>query len=171
MTAAGFSIKLDTISSKFSVTNSHDAFSFLGNSSCDYIMGFTETVSSVDNLDGTYTLSLPRPCNFLPLPRVCLRCPQLSGDSNILGSFNSSDIVLTIPNSAKQNGQIVYENSAIKHMLKADRLDKLVFSFTDDDNEPINFNGFSCFFILQFDIYRRHLVKPPKFNEIRGLVL
>ena len=47
---------------------------------------------------------------------------------------------------------------------------RLNIQFTDDDGSLINFNGISSFFIIQFDIFRKNLEKPPPFGEIQKLV-
>jgi hypothetical protein len=93
----------------------------------------------------------------------------LSGNDTVVSSSNSSDVVLSIPNSSKPNGEIVYQNSDIKHILKTDKLDRLNILFTNDDGDLLNFNGISCFFIIVFDIYRTYLPKPPTFHEITTL--
>jgi hypothetical protein len=173
----GWNITFDTISSRFTITNTYYDFTLYGDSSIDYVMGFSNTISSSPVSYGTSTLTyqlntivMPRPCNFLSLPRICLRCPQLSNQGNMRGDVNTSDIVMTIPNNAKPNGQIVFNNIYSKTFLKADRIERLNVQFTDDDGNFINFNGISSFFIIQFDIYRKNPEKLPSFSHIQTLV-
>jgi len=164
----GWGITFDTINSRFTITNSYYTFTLYGDSSIDYIMGFSNTsVSSLINSVNTLTLS--RPCNFLPLPRICLRCPQLSNSGNMKGNVNSADIIITIPNNSKPNGQIVFENIYSKTFLKADRIERLNIQLTDDDGNFIDFNGISSFFNIQFDIYRKNPEKLPSFAHIQSL--
>ena len=85
------------------------------------------------------------------------------------GNVNSLDILMSVPNNAKQNGQIVFENIYSKIYLQADRIEKLNIQFTDDDGKFINFNGISCFFVIQFDIFRKNLGKPPSFSQLKTL--
>ena len=85
------------------------------------------------------------------------------------GNINSADIIVSVPNNSKPNGQIVYENIYSKTMLKAERIERLNIQFTDDDGNLINFNGISSFFNIQFDIYRKSLEKPQAFREIQNL--
>ena len=168
-TSNGWGITLDTINSKFTITNQYYSFSLYGDSSIDYVMGFSDTCSS--SLVGSInTLTLARPCNFLSLPRICLRCPQLSNSGNMKGNVNTADITLSIPNNSKPNGQIVYENIYSKTLLKAERIERLNIQLTDDDGNFIDFNGISSFFNIQFDIFRKNLEKPPAFSEIQSLV-
>jgi hypothetical protein len=62
---SGFSISLNTVTNKFSISNANYAFTILGTSTIDYIMGFNDNVaSSVVGLNNIATL--PRVCNFLP---------------------------------------------------------------------------------------------------------
>lgn len=165
----GWGISLDVINSTFTITNQYYSFTLYGDSTIDYIMGFSDTCSSsLENLINS--LVLARPCNFLSLPRICLRCPQLSNSGNMKGNVNSADVIVSIPNTAKPNGQIVYQNIYSKIHLKSERIERLNIQLTDDDGNFINFNGISSFFNIQFDIYRKNLEKPPKFSEIQSLV-
>lgn len=159
-----WNITLDTINSTFTITNTTYDFSFSKSSTIDSILGFSGNVAS-----SSKSLTMPRVCNFLPLPRIILRCAELSS-GNMVGSVSSGDIILSIPNSSKMNGEIVYQNNSSRHLLKAEKLDKLTFSFTNDDGDLINFNGVSSFFTIQFDIYRKYLEKPPSFGEIMNKV-
>jgi hypothetical protein len=85
------------------------------------------------------------------------------------GNTDSADIVITIPNNSKPNGQICFENNYAKTFLKNDRIERLNIQLTDDDGNFINFNGISSFFSIQFDIYRKNPDKPPPFREIQSL--
>ena len=165
----GWGITLDTINSKFTITNTFYSFTLSGDSSIDYVMGFSETCSST-LVNAVHTLTLARPCNFLSLPRICLRCSQLSNSGNMKGNVDSVDIIVSIPNNSKPNGQIVYENIYSKTHLKSDRIERLNIQLTVDDGNLINFNGISSFFIIQFDIFRKSLERPPPFSEIQKIV-
>lgn len=167
LSSYGFSISLDTINNKFTISNSQ-SFSVLGTSTIDYIMGFNDTIVSA-LINGNYQITSPRPCNFLALPRVCIRCPELAGNSVMVGTNSmTSDVILSVPNNTKPNGQIVFQNDT-KHLLNGDILDGLTFKITDDENNLLNFNGISCFFIIQFDIWRKRMIKPPTFTELKGI--
>ena len=154
-------ITLDNISSTFTITNSLYEFSFLDTSTIDSIVGFSNTVFSINKI-----MTMPRVCNFLPLPRITLRCRELS-NASMVGSVRTSDIILTIPNNAKPNGQIIYQNqSQSKTLFRGDKMDRFIVSITNDDGDLLNFNGISSFFVFQFDIYRKLSLKPPMFREI-----
>lgn len=157
-------ITLDVVNSTFTVTNSQNDFTFSDTSTIDSIMGFSTTISSTNQ-----SLTMTRVCNFLPLPRIVLRCPELA-NGFMISSITSGDIIISIPNSSKINGEIIYQNYEAKHLLKAERLDTLTFSLTNDDGDFINFNGISSFFTIQFDIYRKRLERPPVFHEIQNMV-
>ena len=163
--AGRWNIILNDIDSSFTITNSTYSFTLLEVSTISSIMGFSDTISSsiVSSLN---TLDLPRCCNFLSLPRVCMRCSDLA-NSNMVGDFGSSDIVLSIPNDSRPNSQIVYQNTTQSKMLfRKDKMDTFVVSLTNDDGQLLNFNGISSFWTFQFDIYRRLTDKLPVFSEI-----
>ena len=157
---ARFSITLDLVSSTFTVVNTTYNFSFTVMSTIDYVLGFNQTIASVNK-----SLTMSRCCNFLPIPRICIRCKEI-GTGTQVQDLASNDIIISIPNNAKSNGQIVYQNSQQRILLDQDTLNRLTLMITDDDSNPINFNGLSCFFVLQFDIYRKYLEKPESFSNI-----
>ena len=153
------------------ITNSLNAFTLYKSSSLTSVMGFsTDLTSTLTN--GIHTLALTRCCNFLPLPRVCIRCDELLSNNNMIGNNNkSSDLVISIPNNAKPNGQIYYQNQTqVKALYKGNNLNRIEFSLTDDDGNFINFNGISSFFVLQFDIFRQFVPKLPSFSNIVNMV-
>lgn len=159
-----WNITLNNYNSTFTVTNSLRAFTLLGTSNIDYIMGFSDTLTSTST--NIYTLTLPRCCNFLPLPRVCLRCAEFANTTTI-GNSSSSDVLITIPNNSKPNGQIYYQNQSLAKLLfRKHELSRFVIALTDDDGNFLNFNGISSFFTFQFDIYRKYMPKPPRFSNI-----
>ena len=166
-----WNITLNTFNSIFTITNSVNSFTLFKNSSVTSVMGFsTDLTSSLVN--GMNTLVLTRCCNFLPLPRVCIRCNELLTNNNMIGNNNrSSDLVISVPNNAKPNGQIYYQNTTqIKSLYKGDNLSRIVINITDDDGNFINFNGISSFFVIQFDIFRQYVPKLPSFSNIINMV-
>jgi hypothetical protein len=156
-----FGITLGQNSNQFTITHTTTPFTILGASTIDAIMGFSGDQASVGN-----SVLLPRVCNFLPLPRICIRCPDLA-HSFISATTDGNDVVLSVPNNAKLNGQIVYNNSSnMKTLFKLTNLNQFYVSLTDDDGVPINFNGISSFFTFQFDIHRKTLAKPMSFDKL-----
>jgi len=128
-------------------------------------MGFSSSISST-YINSTNTLTMSRSCNFLPLPRVILRCPELA-NSAMISSTVSNDVILSISSNTRNNGQIYYQNQAqTKLLFRHNELNRFVIKITDDDGNLLNFNGISSLFTFQFDIYRRYIPRPPKFLEI-----
>jgi len=166
-----WNLTLNTFNSIFTITNSVNSFTFYKTSTLTSVIGFsTDLTSSLVN--SVNTLVLTRCCNFLPLPRVCIRCSELLTNNNMIGNNNkASDLVISIPNNAKPNGQIYYQNQTqVKSLYKGNNLNRIVFSLTDDDGNFINFNGVSSFFVLQFDIFRQFVPKLPSFSNIVNMV-
>lgn len=162
-------ITLNSLTSVFTITNStYATFSILGTTTMDYILGFSGNITSTNN-----SLTMPRVCNFLSLPRINVRCSCLA--NSVLATDSKStvqnDIILSVSNNSSPNGQIVYENNGkIKNVFRCDRLDTFLVSITDDDGNLIDFNGVSSFFQFQFDIFRKYLDKPEKFHKIVEMV-
>lgn len=155
-------ITLNSNNNTFTITHSTYEFAFDSSSTIDFIMGFTDTIYS-----SSLSLTLPRVCNFLPLPRIIMRCAQLA-NSYLEGT---GDVILSIPNNAKSNGQIVYNTlGSIKNIFRLDFLNSFIVSLTDDEDNLINFNGVSSFFTFQFDIHRKFVEKPLQFSKIINTV-
>jgi hypothetical protein len=156
---ASWSITLNNTNSIFTIKHSSLSFTLLSASTVDFVIGFTDNISST-LVSGFHTAVMPRVCNFLPLPRINIKSDELTSSS-------LDNIIITIPNNSKLNGQIVYQNSSnTKILFRENSLSRFVLSFVDDDNKYINFNGVSSFFTFQFDIFRKFVPKIPSFNKI-----
>lgn len=160
-----FNITLGVNSNVFTITHTTTTFSLQSTSTIDQIMGFSGNTPAVG-----LSLTLPRVCNFLPLPRIVMRCPDLA-NSYISATTDGNDVILSVPNTAKLNGQIIYNNSSnMRTLFKLEKLNSFVVSLTNDDGALINFNGISSFFTFQFDIHRRSLAKPLPFNRLVSFI-
>ena len=157
----GWGLTLNTVTNIFTVT-SNALFTFDATSTIASVMGFSTSISST----GGFIAIMPRCCNFLPIPRICIRCPELA-NTTMVGSSTSADIIVTIPNNVRVNGQIYYQNqSQSKLLFRHHELSRFVISITDDDGNLLNFNGLSSYFTFQFDIYRKYVPKPPRFSNL-----
>ena len=165
---AYYKLSLSSFNNVFTVTRTlQDGFNFtiLGVSSISSIMGFSTDLTGI-SVSPNYAITCSRCCNFLPLPRITMRCPELA-NTQMVGASSSNDVILTVPNNSKPNGQIYYQNqSNAKLLFRKHELSRFIISFTDDDGNYLNFNGVSSFFTLQFDIYRKFSPKPPSFSNI-----
>ena len=159
-----YGITLDSATSKFTITHTTNNFTLGAATTIDYIMGFSGNITS-----SSLTLTMPRVCNFLSLPRINMRCGLLSNGvvSSLTTKLIDNDVILSVPNNAVPNGQIVYTdgNNSV-NIFRGDKLDTFTLCLTDDEGDYIDFNGVSSYFTLQFDIFRRYLTKPDKFNNI-----
>lgn len=163
----GFVIDYSLVTNKFTFTFP-SAFSLNTGSTCDYIIGFTGTETANINGGGSYVLVCSRAYNFLPIPRYVIHC-NLLNDGIILtnnSAMGGSDVLATIPNVSKPNGQLVYENIASEFIIKTSNFGQLVITITDDNNREIDFLGISSYFQLKFNIFRHYLKRPMKFNSL-----
>lgn len=165
-TGNGWSITLNTTNNKFSFSNTLASFTLKAETTCDYIIGFSGDTSS--SLTSLYTLTCPRSCNFLPIPRFLLHCNLLNDGIMLgtLGTQSSSDILASIPNVSKNNAQIIYENNNSEFMIKAQNIGNIILTITDDNNREIDFQGISSYFVLKFNIFRYAIKKPMKFDQL-----
>ena len=127
----------------FSYTTS---FSILSTSTCLSLIGLGTTTSSTSN-----SIICPYPINFLPLPRIHFRSPQLN-----FGCYNSvdttSDTFLCLQNNGNIGGMILYNNYAkLRHHYEKEDLLNLDIRITDDNNNEIDFNNFDWYLSFQID--------------------
>ena len=135
-----------------------------GFTTSDYIWGFRGFFSTTAT---SYTMD--RCFNFLPIPRFLFHANILSNGISLTNNSatGASDIIAAVPNVAKLNSQIIYENNSTSFQVKTQvNMSGLNIKITDDDNRLINFNGISCYFDIKFDIYRRSIKKPQKFSNL-----
>jgi len=167
-----FTLTSDAVTNKFTITTTalfqstypSGTWGMTSATTCDYIFGFRTSFSTTAT---SYTMS--RCFNFLPVARFLFHANILS--SGLMLTNNSAvgacDVLAAIPNVAKLNSQIVYENTSSEFLVKSQtNMSALEIRITDDDNRLINFNGISCYFDLQFNIYRKAIKKPAKFTNL-----
>jgi len=154
---ARFGISMDLVNSKFIITNTTFEFTLTGNSTIDYIMGFSDSITS-----NSLSLGMPRVFNFLAIPRIMVHCPELGNGSN----SQNGDIILAVPNNSRLNGQIVYNAPEIRTLVKVEQITRLTFKLTDEGGNPINFNGVASFWSVQVDIYRKWIPRPETFSNL-----
>jgi hypothetical protein len=83
------------------------------------------------------------------------------------GGVGSCDVLAVIPNSSRLNSQIIYENNTKTYLVKSNTsITNIVITITDDDNRLINFNGISAYFDIQFNVFRRSIMKPLQFTQL-----
>jgi len=170
-------ITADSVTNKFTLTPTALFISTFGSveygftnyafpQTSDYIWGFSNSIIASP---GAPSLTMPRCFNFLPVPRFLFHANILANGIMLTNnsSVGSSDVIAAIPNVAKLNSQIIYENNSSNFQVKTQiNMSGLNIKITDDNNNLINFNGISCYFDIKFDIYRRSIKKPQNFTNL-----
>ena len=167
----GMTMSFNSVSSIFTLTSIVQTFRVYSLTS-DYIFGYTSTISSGtwDSVNSNAVLIFSRMCNFLPTPRINIRCSEL-GCGRMVSAVNSDEVCCIIPNTARPNQQIVYINTAgVKSLVKCESMNTFRIRITDDDNNLLQFNGVASFFNLRFDFYYKTLPKIPSFRNIVNTV-
>ena len=163
-----WTITLNPNSNCFTISTTLSLFQVLSSSTISSVLGFSETIQSTFTSATDNAITFPRVCNFLPLPRIHLRCVNLANSLMVNKTNNHSDILVSVPNDAKNNGVIVYHNYG-KHstLIDVPFLQTFVINITNETGAPINFNGISSYFELSIDIFRkRPIERPPTFRQL-----
>lgn len=158
-----------SITNKYTFTYSGTTAGIWGfdiGTTCDYNMGF------VSSLYGTYptvvTTTSPYAVDFLPIDRYIIHCNVLSNGLMLTtnSKVSSCDIIASIPNNARLNSQIIYQNTTDSYLVRSISNNGIVITVTNDNNQEIDFNNVSWYFVLQFNVYRRYLKRPMKFESL-----
>jgi hypothetical protein len=119
-----------------------------------------------------YAIYMLRVCNFLPNPlfRICIENNSIY-NGQVLGKDGSasySNVLASIPNTTKQNTQIVYQNFSDEFAITPSGQTTLTLAIVDDNNNFVDFNGISSYFQLRIRIYRRVKKSLKTFTEVLG---
>lgn len=151
-----FNITFNSLTNKFTITNTTYTFSILGTSTMDYIIGISGDEAS-STISAPYSLTCSRVCNFLPNPVYNVCCDSIYNGQVVSAqtSTSFSNVLCAIPNVSKLNTQIVYQNAEEEFVLKRTNQNTLILSILDDNGKFIDFNGVASFFSLRFKIHKK----------------
>ena len=163
----GMSVSFNSTTNRFSFTYTAyggQEWGFASGTTCDYNMGFKGTLLT----SSSSTLTAPYVVDFLPINRYLIHCNVLSNGLNLTtnSSVASCDIIASIPNNARLNAQIVYENTQTEYLIRSISNNGITITITNDNNQEIDFNNVSSYFVLQFHIYRRTIQRPLRFSNL-----
>lgn len=147
---SNYSFSINKATDKITMVNSVSDFSISSTlSTCRSILGFSKTGVMYSS---NKTLAFPYPINLLPLPRLLIKCPELSLD-NFQSSDNSNDVLLSLQNNGGFGQMIMYDNSSsLSYYLgDVDQLNMLNIKISDDDGKLINFNNVHWYITLRID--------------------
>lgn len=168
-----FTITYSTVTNKITITTTTtfqslypgSTWGFTSPCTCDYIFGFSDSFLTTNT-----SITMPRSMNFLPIPRFIIHCNLLNNGLMLTTNSNvgACDILGSVPNVAKLNSQIIYENYGGEFLIKSltSNVTSIIISITDDNNNLINFNGLASYMVLRFNIFRHSLQKPMGFHNL-----
>lgn len=163
----GFSITYNTNILKYTMTYS-SSFTISKKSTLAKIVGL-DTLNDSNSIG--ISLTFPYVVNFLPVPRINFRSPQLSF-GNYNQADNSHDMFLSVQNSGSLGTMILYTNyTFLRYVYEDENLITLPIRITDDTNTEIDFNGVDWYLCFQLDIEYTPVVKTSTFSKIVGSTL
>ena len=151
----GYSISINATSNKFSISHPTTPFTVLGTSSIDYILGFSDNVSSVAGVANVAVMS--RVCNFLP--NASFQVCTIGGviyNGLVLDKNGASygNVLCSVPNVSTNNTQLVYNGTAEEFQLQGLNQSFIELAILDNNAEYVDFNGIASFFSLKIKVYR-----------------
>lgn len=163
---SGYNISISPVTNKFSISNSTNAFTILGTSTIDYIMGFSDNVSS-QLVSGIHQAVMPRCVNFLP--NASFQICTIGGvlyNGIVLGRSGYGNVLASIPNVSTNNTQLVYNSVGEEFELQGLNQSSLEIAILDNNGDFIDFNGIASFFCLKIKVYRNIERLVGGFREI-----
>lgn len=163
---AGMSVAFSSTTNKFTFSYTGwagQSWGFSTGTTCDYNMGFSGSLLTTND-----TLTTPFSVDFLPIDRYIMHCNVLSNGLMLTtnSAVSSTDILASIPNSARLNSQIIYNGTGAEYLVRSIGNNGIVITITNDNNQEIDFNNVSSYFVLQFNVYRRMLKRPQRFSTL-----
>jgi len=163
----GYGVSYNSATTKFTMTHITTDFTINASSSAstvNSIMGLGKT----DLTSTALTLTFPNVVNFIPLQRINFRSNYFNFGCYST-SDGSSDVFLPLQNNAGQNSIINYVNQTQNKFLIQDRnITSFVITVTNDQNQPINFNGVDWLMTIQIDVDYFEAERPQNiFNQNR----
>jgi hypothetical protein len=155
----------------FSSTTNKYTFAYTGGgtwgfalgTTCDYNIGFSGSL-----LTTTGNITAPFSVDFLPIDRYIIHCNVLSNGLMLTtnSAVSSCDIIASIPNNARLNSQIIYQSTGAEYLVRSVVNNGITITITNDNNQEIDFNNVSSYFVLQFNVYRKRLIRPMRFSNL-----
>lgn len=169
-TAYGLNIVISPTTNKFRLVMDQTFKIGVRPSSCDYIMGFSTTVIASFLLDTKYVVDMPRSCNFLPTATYNI-CSSSIYNGQVLGSYSNfafANVLCSIPNTGRQNEQVVYSNINDEFVLNNLSQNSLQIDILDDSGKNVDFNGLASFMAIRLRVHRKYSRIQGGFMDIVG---
>ena len=162
---AGYGITYSSITNRYTFTHTTTNFT-INASSPNCTINNVIGLGTTDLTSTSLSLSIPNVVNFLPLPRINFKS-DIFKFGNYNQSDNSSNMFLSLQNSAGQQGMINFQNqNSIKYLLEDKAITSFLINVTDDFNNLINFNNVDWYLTFQIDIEYKENLQTYNFNQV-----
>lgn len=165
---SGFSITLNSITNKFTLTHSTNDFQIYPTSTIYQIMGFDK-----NQLYNSYSkvMILPFTCNFSGLNSFNILVDNLkTSNLDSYDGLSHSSVISTIPINNASNGVLYFEkHNDFNFDIFDDTIDLINIIIQDDLEQKINFNNQNWNLVLQINYIRN--VEMPFENNFNDIVL
>ena len=136
------------------------AFTFLNSSTCQYIIGFKDTMTSVSNV-----LTMPYPLNLLGPKKIKIfsnSLPTSNYDSGGLGSC-----LISFSQNAPLFDLLTYENATgHRNILRTSVVNNIDLLLTNEYNEPLDMNNTNWSITIRLAVFRYYMPSLSTFNQI-----
>ena len=164
---ASFKITYNSITNKYTMTNTASFEIVATSSTINKIMGLSVTTNMTSNLSlAVYTLQMPYVVSFLPTARLNFRTSSMQLE-NYHANDQSNDCFLSLQNNALNESMILYNNlTQLQHLVTISNLNKLDIRITDDSNDVMDFNNIDWYLTIRIDTHYYQTDKITNFSNI-----
>ena len=156
--ATPITIAFDTQTGVMIFTYTSD-FSFLDTSTCKYVIGFNNTVTSISNV-----LTMSYPLNLLGPKKI-----KIFSNSLPTSNYDSAggSCLISFSQNTPMFDLLTYENATgHKNILRTSIVNNIDFLLTDEYNEPLDFNNNNWDITIRLAVFRYYMPSLSTFNQI-----
>jgi len=149
---SSFSMSINTITNKFTFTNTTYEFTISGN--CGQILGFGPVSLASSASSSSRNLTMPYMCNFNGLQSFNIHLTNVLTKN--IDSFNKSpsNIIQSIPIDVNSSSISYIKNADFNFVINQEIIDDLTIELKDDQDNLINFNNQNWNLTLYFSIIK-----------------
>ena len=144
---SNFSISINTLNNKFTLTHTTNDFSINSNSTIYYEMGFVANTSYIST---SRSLTMPYTCNFNGIQSINVHFENLN--TNNMDSYNKSNsaIIQSIPVDSTLQQISFFKTNDFNFRIRQENIDFIQIDIKDDLDRFVNLNNQHWNLTLQF---------------------
>jgi len=153
--ASGFSITINNLTNRFTMTNTIYPFKFMGDSTIHNVMGFLQNQNTYSTGLGTkHYIESPFTCNFNGIQNFNIHLDTCVTSNVNSFSKSRSSIIASIPVDANSSNIFFIKQNDYEFTIQDNIIDYIIISIKDDLDNYLNWNNQNYNLSLCFSVTR-----------------